>query len=176
MFKSMTSNIWKSLYQFQFPSNNGICYKLHKMTTTAFSHFQLRLPAICSSSPGWGENINFIWRQVHSPKELHVLPMSVNFFQISMIPMSTYCDHIPRACKWNYLLKIKTPHLLRRVVLNNKHLLARVKVKRAHLDRLGDGRILNRNWNYFLGPEPVCSFFFCQSKFFLKYIWLLFAS
>ena len=39
-------------------------------------------------------------------------------------------------------------------------LLARVelKKKRAHLDRLGDGRILNRNWNYFLGPEPVCSF------------------
>ena len=67
----LTSNIWKSLYQFQFPSNSGICYKLHKMTTTAFLHFQLRHPAICSSSPGWGENINFIWRQVHSPKELH---------------------------------------------------------------------------------------------------------
>ena len=41
--------------------------------------------------------------------------------------------------------------------------------KRAHLDRLGDGRILNRNWNYFLGPEPVCSFFSARASF-LKYI------
>ena len=139
--------------------------------------FHLRLPAICSSSPGWGENINFIWREVHSQKELHVFPIIVNFFQISMIPISTYWDHIPRACKWNYLLKIQTPHLLPRVELNNKHLLARVKLnkKRAHLDRLGNGRILNRNWNYFLGPEPVYSFFSARANF-LKYIWSAFAS
>ena len=68
----LTSNFWKSLYQFQFLSNSGICYKLHKMTTTVF--FTLLAPP-----PGYiyvvqalvEENINFIWRQVHSPKELH---------------------------------------------------------------------------------------------------------
>ena len=143
----------------------GICYKLHKMTTTAFSHFQLRLPAICSSSPGWGENINFIWRQVHSPKELHVFAYECQF--LSNID-DTYVNLLwPHTKGLQMELSFKDQHTtsLPRVVLNNNHLLTRVKVKRAHLDRLGDGRILNRNWNYFLGPEPVCSFF-CQSNFF----------
>ena len=96
------------------------------------------------------------------------MPMSVNFFQISMIPISTYWDHIPRACKWNYLLKIQTPHLLPRVELNNKHLLVRVKLnkKRAHLDRLGNGRILNRNWKLFPRARTCLLLFFCQSQLF----------
>ena len=98
--------------------------------------------------------------------------MSVNFFQISMIPISTYWDHIPRACKWNYLLKIQTPHLLPRVELNNKHLLARVKLnkKRAHLDRLGNGRILNRNWKLFPRARTCLLLFFCQSQLFKIYL------
>ena len=68
----LTSNFWKSLYQFQFLSNSGICYKLHKMTTTVF--FTLLAPPpgnIYVVQALVEENINFIWRQVHSPKELH---------------------------------------------------------------------------------------------------------